>query len=717
MLRNNLRLVILIIFQLLSQISPAAPINEKGKDAPKIQGELRVDILNDLSWENKYSDTDKAFLFADSALQLAISIDYTEGMSYTYRCLGALYFLVGDFGSSIKNLEYAVEYALKTGQKYQYAKAINIWGLVYREQLKYEEALTLFDEALEIFTELEDGNEITGVLHNIAFIYSEISDFPSALEIYHEVIEIEKKRNNTYGIARTTNNLGYMYLEMQNPQKAMIYFEQAILASREIGNKNFEATALNGFAISYRESGNTEKAMESIYKAIEINKELNRLIGIGNNFVNLAGLFADIHEWASADMYIDSAIVIFTKAGLIQEKYDAWIVKAKNYLEQHQFSRAKFTYVQILTFIDSADAKQTINLYQLYNGLYLAQKNLNNIADALYWHEKYVEARAELAESEKIAKIFETETRLGAKQMKRENAHLKSENELKQRVIYSQKIISVISVAFLFIFAIIIILLLQNRKKLQDANFNLAQKNQEIQKKTIELTHANATKDRFFSIIAHDLRNPFNALLGISDIIVTEARAKNNEEITDLAESLSEISKKTYDLLENLLEWSKSQRGILNIVPENVNLYEAIIRALNSAGNSLKIKDITVHTDIDKSNEVRADERMLQVILRNLIGNAIKFTNRHGKIEIDTHAQDNFVCIVVSDNGIGMDAYTVKNLFKIEKSVSFLGTENESGSGLGLILCEEFIKKQGGKIWVESEPNKGSHFSFTLPKA
>jgi signal transduction histidine kinase len=457
--------------------------------------------------------------------------------------------------------------------------------------------------------------------------------------------------------------------------------------------------------------------MKSLNKAIEINKELNHLIGIGNNFANLAGFFADIHEWDSADTYIDSAIMIYSNVGMMQEKYDAWIVKAKNYLEQQQFPRALLTYDQILTFIDSADANQSINLHQLYNGFYLVHKNLKNTADALYWHEKYVEARTELAESEKIAQVFETETRLGAKQMKRENAHLKSENELKQRVIYSQKIISIISVAFLFIFAIIIILLLQNRKKLQDANFNLEQKNQEIQKKTIELTHANATKDRFFSIIAHDLRNPFNALLGISDIIVTEARAKNDEEITDLAESLSETSKKTYDLLENLLEWSKSQRGILNMVPEDLNLNEEISRVLYSVGNNLKYKDITVHIDIDKSIRVRADERMLQVVLRNLIGNAIKFTNRRGKIEIDAHAQENFVRIVVSDNGIGMDAYTVTNLFKIEKTISTSGTENESGSGLGLILCEEFIKKQGGKIWAESELNKGSHFSFTLPKA
>jgi len=237
----------------------------------------------------------------------------------------------------------------------------------------------------------------------------------------------------------------------------------------------------------------------------------------------------------------------------------------------------------------------------------------------------------------------------------------------------------------------------------------------QLKKYSEELKEANQAKDKFFSIIAHDLKSPFQGLLGYSQILSNEFDTLSDEEKMFFINNIDNISKSAYNLLEDLLTWSRIQIGKLEVNYEVFNLAEFLNPTISLLNQTATNKDITIKTSIDNKNLVKADKNMVQTAVRNLISNAIKFTNNGGKIKVSTKVIDEFVEVTVEDNGIGMKKDILKNLFRIDQNVTTKGTANEEGTGLGLLLCKEMIEKEGGTIKVESEAGKGSKFRFTIP--
>ena len=229
---------------------------------------------------------------------------------------------------------------------------------------------------------------------------------------------------------------------------------------------------------------------------------------------------------------------------------------------------------------------------------------------------------------------------------------------------------------------------------------------------------SNETKDKFFSIISHDLRSPFNSLLGFTDMLMQNYDTFSDSERKDIIESLNTSSKSTYLLLENLLSWSSSQTGRMEFSLQKTELktlVDEIILLSKPAADNKQI-ELVDNTEADLS--VYADKNMLNTIVRNLITNAIKFTEANGEIIISAErsTRKGFVEISVTDTGVGIPANKINDLFRIDKNASTPGTYKEKGTGLGLILCKEFVEKQGGEIWIESEVGQGSRFIFTLPE-
>jgi len=241
------------------------------------------------------------------------------------------------------------------------------------------------------------------------------------------------------------------------------------------------------------------------------------------------------------------------------------------------------------------------------------------------------------------------------------------------------------------------------------------QAEQIIKKNELHLKELNATKDKLFSIIAHDLRSPFNGILGFSELLIKNTKDFEVAESEKYLGIINSSAKNTLILLDNLLHWAKTQTGQISYKPEKINIVSIIKQVLEISTSIAKIKNITLNYIQSDVIEVYADVNMLKIVLRNLISNAIKFTNPNGKIEVFAIQNQNDIEITVSDNGVGMSEETLKKLFKIEPTIITTGTAAEKGSGLGLILCKEFVEKQRGEIWAESEIGKGSDFKFTLP--
>ena len=230
------------------------------------------------------------------------------------------------------------------------------------------------------------------------------------------------------------------------------------------------------------------------------------------------------------------------------------------------------------------------------------------------------------------------------------------------------------------------------------------------------LKELNATKDKFFSILAHDLRGPFNSIMGFSDLLVERTSEKDYAEVEKYAGIIQESSRRAMELITNLLDWSRSKIGRMEFSPENFDMAALIKSVSQLLSNSAQQKSITIYMEVPKIVSVFADKAMIGTIVRNLISNAIKFTHPDGEIVISVQLEQDQLIVMVADNGVGMKKGAIDKFFAIEENHSTPGTKGEKGTGLGLILCKEFIKKHGGEIRVESEVGKGSKFYFNIPQ-
>jgi PAS domain S-box-containing protein len=243
----------------------------------------------------------------------------------------------------------------------------------------------------------------------------------------------------------------------------------------------------------------------------------------------------------------------------------------------------------------------------------------------------------------------------------------------------------------------------------------LKKKEEKIITTNKELEKLNSEKDKLFSIIAHDLRSPFHGLLGLTEVMAKESHEMSPLEITNYSSSLHELVVNIYSLLENLLEWTQFHKGSLTFMPKALNLSNIFSQSIDSTKQRAMQKGITIINEIPENKIIYADEKMINSVLRNLLSNSVKFTRKNGIVVGKAREiEEGMVEISVTDTGVGILGNTMAKLFKLGEKVGSRGTANEPSTGLGLMICKEFVEKNGGRIWVESKENMGSTFYFTL---
>lgn len=263
---------------------------------------------------------------------------------------------------------------------------------------------------------------------------------------------------------------------------------------------------------------------------------------------------------------------------------------------------------------------------------------------------------------------------------------------------FTQKIFFLIIFLMMFISGVGYLLLLQEEKEMQI-------------KKLLD------DKDKFFSIIAHDLRGPINGIIGLTELLLEKDNQLKPKETNEFIQLIHQSSKNAFSLLDNLLTWAKSQTGSLIFNPKKTTINSITDKTIHLLENIAQNKNITIRSEIDSNEHVVADKDMLETIFRNLISNAIKFTKNDGEVILSMKKENNQIVFSVRDNGIGIAPDKIDDLFAIDQKNTTTGTNNETGTGLGLMLCKEFVEKHGGKIWVSSELGKGSTFMFSIPDA
>lgn len=622
--------------------------------------------------------------------------------------------------SAFVYLDKALGLAKKSDHQLKIAKVYNRIGNFYENTDNRLEAIKNYEAAFLIYEKLKDKKRMARTYNSLGHNYSELYAEDKAIGYYLKSLKLNKEILDNEGIASNYTNIGNLYYEEENYELAEKYFRDALLIYENLNDKYGISSSYTNIANALADNGKVEEGLDYYKKSIAIEEELGDKYGIAINYNNLGDCYINLKRYDEAYKYLDKALKI---ADSLNER-DLQSLALLN-ISDVENKRKKFQNAIYAARESYAIADLTGNLeYKIENLLNAsrAYEGLGNKALALERLKQYTEIRDSLVKLDRVKKIalFNTLNELEKSQYKIEDLSITSE---KTQLKYDQeKKYTHFLIMAIVVFAFLLVLLIhQNTSKkkafnlLEFKNYQVNKMKDELHEHSDKLKQVNSTKDKFFSIIAHDLKNPFNSIAGFTDLMIENNENYNEAKRLKFLKIIKGSTAKVSSLLDNLLIWANSQSGNLKFNPKKINLLQQVSNVVLFLEIQAINKEITILNKVDKNIFVKADENMLDTILRNLISNAIKFTEAKGEIQIFSTWKNGFVEITVKDNGVGMSEPEIATIFNVNEMSSSLGTSNEQGSGLGLILCKDFAESHGGKIWAESVVNQGSEFKFTLP--
>lgn len=597
-----------------------------------------------------------------------------------------------DPSAALRSGQEAYRIAQKIDNKSLQAKALNLIGVVYRNMTYYDRALNVYRNALRLAEEAKDSLQIAYSYNNIGGIYRLEGNNILALEYILKALSVFENLKNKEGMSFCTINIGLIYRRQNNYIKALEYLNYTLRLREEINDRPGKALALNLIAEIHYDMGSMNAALNYYY---EVEKEyiaVDDKKGIAAAWGGIAGVFYNQKNYLKALEYRKKSLELSKKISYIEGQVNNHINLGLIYAQLGNFNDADSHFADALKIAESM--KEIYVQIDTYKNLAKYYEIRNNQKEALKYFKKYTALKDSVLNEENISMLAEMEAVYKNERAEKEKSVLSKDLELKEK---QRNYLIVIA---LLIFAIALITYSKYHSK------KLANE---------KLQELNAVKDTFFRLIAHDLKTPFNAIFGYTEILKEDFKDLSDEEKLTFIEDIGKAAKQNYQLLENLLMWSQSQSGRLEFHPIKINFKEILKETTELLMPSAKNKNINLTLKCDKDFIINADKQMITTVLRNLISNGIKFTYEGGTVTVTVESESNNLKISVEDNGTGIDSKSLKNLFHLDKISTKNGTQGEKGTGLGLVLCKDFVERHNGKIWVESELGKGSKFIFTLP--
>lgn len=686
---------------------------------------------SNLSYNPKYLDSSKKHFFNSLIL-----LDYKDNTDYrfrTYLQLGKLYQEVNPQSSQVyyekalkiaEEVNYDYNYLLLLSQRIAYLnlklsryqkvilhslKVIEIYNTLGKEKEKisylnylgnsyfqlgkYEKALNYYFQELELRRKYDINPLNDSFLDQLAKVYTAMGQYEKALEYHNRAIQLINNQNNLDKVTKESKiakyylKIGVIYYLKENYNKSLEFYKQAL---NFVGNSN-DDTNLKGKSIIYNNMALNYKSLGSVEKSLE-------MINKSEDIINKIGL--DSYEFYTLTSFSE----IYSKLNKFNES-EKYLLKAIELAKKEE---------------NSNDEKNAI--YLLYN-LY---KKFNKYEMALVTYQNYKNMSDSLINLEMTDRLVEFQTVYEMEKRNQENEALKTANRLQREKAELERQSFILTSLFSLLVIVVLMVLFYFRKRatnvlvlsnitIEGQNARLLELNENLRKSESTLRHSNTTKDKFISIIAHDLKNPMHSIGFSADLMINYYHNLDDDKKLVHLKGIYKTSNHAYDLLENLLHWARAQSKAISYEPNNINISEVIKDVVDLSFNSADNKNVSILNNVTKSYDVYVDRNMIEAVIRNLLSNSIKFSNENGKIEISLFVIKEYAIIEVNDNGIGIPENIIDKLFKIEEQISTPGTMKESGTGLGLLLCKEFVTINRGDIWVESIFGEGSTFKFTIP--
>lgn len=547
--------------------------------------------------------------------------------------------------------------------------------------------------------------------YNLGMVNSITRNFEEAIQYSRVALDYFEANRMFAQIANCCINLGYIYNEQRQYDQALEYYFRAQMIFEDMKEQQgMEASYLN-LGVLGSEQGDVGKTRQIYEQSQGVSQSIN-MTSLMSVYINIGNIFQSKQDFVQAESFLDKAFALAK-----QNNNQQYLATSQVYLGSVYFKtgRKAEAYRTIEKGIELAKlVKLRPLIMEAYGELARVSMSLNQPKLAYIFLETYSKYKDSLYNEQLALQMshvrskFETGSReLDSERLLRENLEqsLNMEREQKSRIaLITVLVLVIVFMGFFF---------KRYYVKARSAE-NFEESNKIILKQKAELEQLIATKDRFLSIIAHDLKNPFTSLLGFADLAYTEFNEITDQEKLSYLGIIRQSSQNIYALLENLLTWSRAQSGRIDFNPEPVDLPEIVDFSIDVVRSAAENKQISLYTDFSKDVIVKADKNMLSTVLRNLLSNAIKFTPNGGSVTISCLCNNGKASLSVADTGVGLEQDELSRLFKIDGNLKNPGTNNETGTGLGLILCQEFMNIHKSRITAESTPGKGSVFSFSL---
>jgi signal transduction histidine kinase/Tfp pilus assembly protein PilF len=651
------------------------------------QDTARVMTLTRLAYELFRSDPERTRSYGEDALNLATMLDFKEGIARSHRIIGIYHWARGDYREALRSHLTSLQLSEEMEDHENLAMCYNNIGAIYHRQTYYERAIEFYLKALSHYEALNDSASIATAYNNIGTVMRHQGEHDKALDYYLRALDIYGKVGSSSQVATSYYNIGVIYLDRELYDKALEYYEKTLEIRKETGDKRGMATSLQVMGAVYRRLNELEKALSYYQESLVLARELGEKNLMGIDLVTIGNMVLTMGDLEQAAVYLRQGLAVANEAGARHIALDAYYGLSRLYERK-------------------GDYKSALENYRHYAAM----------DDSIYDADR---AR-QVAE---LQRKYETEQLEGEIQLlnldnQRKDAEIRRRHEelSKQRAVaYSMITIFVL----VLIFSFLLYRQYSQKKRtnvlLEKQNLQLIEQQDLLSAQRDELELLNATKDKFFAIIAHDLRNPLTALVSTTRSLSEGIQLLSKDETQLHMTMLNRSAQRLFNLVENLLQWAVSQTEGMQYYQKETNLSTIVNDVLLLFGSDADAANVSISTEIDSDITVSTDSNMLRVVLRNLIGNAIKFSDEGGVVSVKAGTVDDAVEVSITDSGIGISEDECETLFQIDAKASSGRGTREKGTGLGLILCKEFVSKMGGRIWVDSEVERGSTFHFTIP--
>jgi len=679
---------------------------------------LTINRINKLASEFIDVNPDSTLYYGKMAIDRSLAIKYKKGIADGMVATAKVYTLTGKYEKAEKNFIGAQLLYKNLKDDKSLSDCYIEYGRMFDRIANYNQAARLFQQALEIKRRIKDEAGIADAYHNIGMVSDNIGKSPYALDNYFKSLSLDIKLNDNLKAASNYNNIGEVMKEMEIYPKAREYYKRAIKIWQDAKNIQGISTAYQNLGEVLMDEKKYDEAIVYFAKSMTLTKSQDDKDGLSSLYSDMGISYAGKKQYQASIKYLGQALKIATTYNLDFNKAYAYIDFAMVYNQQRDYPNAYKYAMLAKTLADKLGGlpNRTTAALQLSEAL----GGLKRFEEAYAAQKEYNILRDSLKSDESVQKLtsFNLESSFQEKQRRLAEQHQRMDEQYQQKI-QRQGLLSIIFFIIILGMVGILIVYYRSKRKQQRINFILEDKNHQVVQQKADLNNQadklnelNNLKDRLISVLAHDLRAPLSTLRGLFGLL--EDDSITHEQFLSMIPQALKKLEYTSDFLDTLLFWINSQMENFNSSSKSFTIKEVATYEIHNYYEQALEKGITLIDNVPTTLAVSADPNSIRIVIRNLITNAIKFSRKDDTITVTANQENDHIILSIKDTGVGMSEKQLNKLFK-SKVDSGTGTNNESGTGMGLLFCKDLIEKCNGQIWVKSEQGLGTEFFFTLP--